>query len=273
MNVKKIGLCLVALFVLGAAGCNQNPANKPGIGQLILTTQVNTDNTPVAEMATFVDTSAKIFLSAEMKNVKKGDRVDVTWRYVSKNVTVATETFLGKRTSDHPYDFVGGRSISTSWLASAMTLNDLSWPIGDYEAVIQLNRSSAQKIGFSVVSEKDFDVANKKTLIKNIWLGSDINSEDQIISPTTKFSQNDNQIYAVALVSNVPDGTHFKATWKLLETGQTLSSFNTDFAGDGYIPFSFSLEEIGRTIWPKGNYVFSLFVDNVAVATKNFVIN
>lgn len=273
MNVKKIGLCFVALLILGSAGCNKNSANQANLGQLILTTQVNADNTPVAELSTFVNNAPKIYLSAEINNAKKGDRVDVTWHYLSKNLIITTETFTGKRTTDHPYDFVGGRSPMTSWLVSTITLKDISWPTGDYEVAITINRRDTQKIGFTIVTEKDFDVAYKKAFVKNIWLGKEIDAQSQIVSPSTNFNQDDSQIYAVALLHNVPNGTHFKATWKLLETGQVLSSFNTDFSGSGYIPFSFGLEEIGRTIWLKGNYTFSLYVDNVLVATKNFVIN
>ena len=138
---------------------------------------------------------------------------------------------------------------------------------------MSLNQAEEKQIGFSITSEQAYDVATKKAMVKNLLLGTEINSQDQIITPSTKFSRTDEQIYAVAQLQGVPASTQIKGSWKLLSTNEVLGSFVTAFSGGGYMPFKLTLEQAGRTVWPKGNYLFSLFVDNLEVATKNFSIS
>ena len=272
MNWKKIGWSLLLLIILGAAGCN-SADNQSRLGKLAITTQINQDNTPVAELALIVDTAPKIYLSVELINGRRGDRVRVTWRNLTKDQIVATETFTGRRQTDRPYEFIGlSTTPQTSWLASAITLTDISWPAGDYEAVVQLGSKETQQIGFVITTEQQFDIDAKKALVKNLWLGTQINSQNQIVSPSTKFDQHTEKIYAVVLLQNVPAGTRLKGSWQLLETGEVFSVFMTNFSGGGYLPFILALDEAGKTIWAKGNYSFNLFVDNVPVISRNFSI-
>lgn len=273
MNWKKIGWGLTLLIILGASGCKTSDTGQAQLGKLAVTTQINQDNTPVAELSLIIDTAPKIYLSAEIINGRRGDRAQVTWRNLVKDQIIATENFTGRRQNDRPYDFIGLPSPATSWLASAITLTDINWPAGDYEAVIQLNDREAQRVGFTITTEQKFDVDAKKALVKNLWLGTQINSQNQITIPSTKFDRYAERIYAVVLLQKVPAGTRLTGSWKLLETGRVINEFMTDFSGGGYLPFALALDEVGRTIWAKGNYSFSLFVDNVLVRSQSFSIS
>lgn len=273
MNIKKIGLGLIALFILGAAGCRGGGSDTVQLGRLVITTQINQDNTPVAEVATVVDNAPKIYLTAEIINGRKGDRVQVTWRRIAKDQTIATENFTGRRSSERPSEFVAGTTPATSWLASTLTLTDISWSIGDYEAVVQLNDNEGQRVGFTIVTEREYDAAIKQSWVKSVRLGTEINSQYQITVPATQFERTTDKIYAVALLQNVPARTKFQGAWKLLETNLTLSNFITEFSGNGYLPFELSLDQAGRSVWTKGNYTFTLYVDNLPVATNNFTIS
>lgn len=272
MNIKKVGLCLALLLILGAAGCG-GPRKTIRLGQAMITTQINADNSPVGEVATILDSTRKIYLSAEVIDARRGDKVGVTWRSVGKDQILATEVFTGRRTSDRSTEFMVGSAPITSWLASTLILNDISWAAGDYEAIIQINAVEVKRMGFAIVTERDYDTAAKQAYVKNIWLGTEINSRDQIVSPATIFSKTDEIIYAVVSLWNVPKGTKFQGTWKLLETNQIINNFATEFTGSGYLPFDISLSEVKRSVWIKGNYTFTIAVDNLPVATKNFTIN
>ncbi|MBU1092343.1 hypothetical protein KJ836_01560 [Patescibacteria group bacterium] len=272
MNLKKIIFLVVLLLILGAASCKSGSSSAAVIGEVVVTTEINNDNTPVGNLPVILDTSPKIYASVELINVQKGDSVQVVWRYLPNDQIIATETFTGRRMSDQPHDFVGGPSPATSWLSSSIILADLNWPNGDYEIAVQLNRKETKELGFSVTNEHELDTVTKQALIKNVWLGKGINSNRQITLPTNNFSKTDKNIYAVALTKDAPINTRLKAQWKLLETGEIMNEFITSASGSEYVVFVLNLQQAGRTAWNKGNYTFSLFVDNTMVTTKNFQI-
>ncbi|MFH0912539.1 MAG: hypothetical protein V1807_02705 [Patescibacteria group bacterium] len=273
MNYKKIIFLVALLVILGAASCSKSSSSIATIGEMAVTTQINNDNTPISSLPVILDTSQKIYATVELINIQRGDNVQVIWSYTPKNQIIATETFNGRRASDQPYDFIGGPSPATSWLASSVTLTDLNWPNGDYEIVVQLNRKEIKKLGFTVTNEHELDTVTKQAMIKNTWLGKGINSNHQITLPTTNFSKTDDNIYAVVLTKDIPTNTRLKAQWELLETGQIINEFITTVSGSEYVPFVLNLQQSNRTTWAKGNYTFSLFVDNVMVGTKNFQIS
>jgi len=274
MNIKKVVGLSIILLLLGAASCGKGSTDSATrIGQLTITTQINSDNTPVGEVATVLDRAPKIYLSAEVVNARRGDQVTVTWRQVTLDQIIATEVFTGRRSSDQPHDFIIQPSPTTSWLASTIVLGDISWPTGEYEAAVQLNDQTNKNVGFTVVMENEFDIAAKKALVKTVWLGKGITSENQIVQPSTQFDRYEDKIYAVALTQNAPKGTQVRGVWKLLETGEVLNEFVTDVSGNDYLPFALTLDEVGRSVWSKGSYTFSLYVDNVLVTTKNFTIS
>lgn len=272
MNFKKIALLSLLWFILAAAGC-QSSTTKASLGALAVTTQIRGDNSPMAELAVIVDNVPQIYVSAQIINARRGDKVDVIWKYLPTNQTMATEIFTGHRTSDRPTEFVGGARPVTSYLASKLILSDISWPVGDYQVTVRLNQGEEKQVGFSVTTEQKYDIELKKAMVQNLWLGTQINEQNQIISPSTKFNKTDNQIYAVALLKGVPVGTQIKGSWKMLSTNEELGSFLTTFSDGGYLPFELTLDQLGRTIWPKGSYLFTLSVDNLVVATKNFSIS
>ncbi|HCR41927.1 TPA: hypothetical protein DIV45_00985 [Patescibacteria group bacterium] len=273
MNFKKIIFLTLLLVVLGAASCGDKTASVVTFGDMLVTTAINNDNTPVGNLPVILDTSPKIYTAIELINAKRGDSVQVVWRYLAQDKIIATETFTGRRAQDRPYDFVGGPGPATSWLASLIALTDLNWPNGDYEVSAELNRKAVKKIGFTVATENELDTANKKAMIKSIWLGKGINSNHQIVSPTTIFAKTDTNIYAVVLTNKAPARTPLEAKWTLLETGEVINEFATSATGSEYISFVLNLAQSGKTVWVKGNYTFSLFVDNTLVATKNFQVN
>ncbi|MFH0912221.1 MAG: hypothetical protein V1807_00975 [Patescibacteria group bacterium] len=274
IRLTKVFLSVVVLgLLLSAPSCRGGSSSQAHLGQINITTQINSDNSPVAEVVAVANSAPKIYASIELVAAQKGDRVDVAWRNVAQDQIVATEVFTGKRTSSRPYDFVGTTAPTTSWLVSMITLQDISWPIGDYEVTVQINRQTGQKIGFTIVTESELDIAAKQAMVKNLWLGTQINSQNQIVLPATTFNRSEETIYAVALLQNVSAGSRMKGSWKLLETGEILTNFMTEFSGGGYLPFALSLNQVGRSSWPRGNYTFTLLVDNLPVATKNFSVN
>lgn len=273
MNYKKIIFLVALLLILGAASCQSDNASIATIGEMAVTTAINNDNTPVSSLPVILDTSRKIYAAVEIVNAERGDSVQVVWNYASKNTIIATETFNGKRAGDRPYEFLGGPSPTTSWLASSVILTDLNWPNGDYEVVVQLNSKETKTFGFTVTNEHELDTATKKAMIKSVWLGKGVNSSHQITQPTTNFSRTDQNIYAVVLTKDLPANTKLKAHWTLLETGEIINEFNITASGSDYISFALNLQQANRTAWARGNYTFSLFVDNVPVVTKNFQVN
>ncbi|MFA5967211.1 MAG: hypothetical protein WC805_01660 [Patescibacteria group bacterium] len=272
MNIRKIVFLIALLLVLGAPSCKQDNQDKTmTVGQAAITTDVNGDNSPVLELDKVLDRAPVIYCAVEIINGTAGNQVEVTWTDLTNNKTIATEWFVGKRADTGPHDFIGDTSPTNSWLATSIALNEVSWPRGDYEVAIQLNRQLAKKIGFQVVSEQEFDVSIKKGLVKSLYLGEEINSQNQIISPQTEFGRTVPRIYAVALLSNVPSGTSVKAAWRHWESGRVISTYTAKFSGSGYLPFAMDLNRVGNQ-WPKGTYTVTVSVDNVEISSKDFTI-
>jgi len=272
MNIKKIAFLLALLLVLGAPSCGQNKkAPMMSVGKVAVTTDINDDNSPVLELSEILDRAPVIYCAAEVINGITGSRIEVTWTNLTKDETLATEWFVGERAEAGPHDFIGGTSPTDSWLASSISLTEISWPRGDYEVALQLNRKLVKKVGFRVVSEQEFDISSKKGLIKSLYLGEKINSQNQIISPQEEFSRTTPKIYAVALLSNVPINTSIKATWRHWESGRVISEYAAKFSGSGYLPFEMDLNRVGSQ-WPKGTYTVAVFVDNVQISSKDFTI-
>ena len=143
--------------------------------------------------------------------------------------------------------------------------------MGEYQVAVELNNKLVKQIGFKIVTEQEFNAAVKKGMIKSLYLGDQINSQNQIISPKTTFSRTTPKIYAVALMSNVPAKTSIKATWRYWESGLIVSEYSTTFSGSGYLPFEMDLDRVGSQ-WGKGTYTVAVFVDNVQISSKDFTI-
>ena len=272
MNVKKIVFLVALLLILGAPSCKQDaPVKKMTVGRAVITTDINEDNSPALELDKILDRAPIIYCAVEIIDGMTGNRVEVTWTNLTNSKTIATEWFVGKRAEAGPRDFVGGTNPVNSWLATSVALTEGSWPRGDYEVTVQLNRQLVKKIGFQIVSEQEFDVSAKKGLVKNLYLGEKINSQNQIVSPQTEFGRTVPRIYAVALMSNVPSNTAVKAAWRHWESGRVLSTYTAKFSGSGYLPFEMDLNRIGNQ-WPKGTYTITVSVDNVEISSKDFTV-
>ncbi|MEA1910022.1 MAG: hypothetical protein U9M89_03310 [Patescibacteria group bacterium] len=269
---KRLTSILISVLLLSAPSCN-NSQSIAKIGQMAVSTDVNLNNSPVSEMKTVVSIAPKIYASVEVVGGARGDSIQVVWENKTEGRIIETELFEGRHSASRPHEFEGGKFPITSWLASIITLEDYSWPTGEYIVTATLNGASERSAFFEVVTESDYDQKNKEKMIKNITFGTEINSRNQVVSKAENFARTDENIYASVLFQDVPEGTQMKANWKSLETGEGLSNFVQDYAGSGYLAFKLGLDEVGRTVWLRGNYVFQLFVDNTLVITKNFTIS
>lgn len=271
-----MALGLLLGLIVTVSGCGQ-PKALTSINSLTTTAQINQDNSPAHKAQVFLAGTPKIYFSAKVTNAVPGTKVDVQWTYATGNRVIATESFRGGRDKERPQEFMLGLKPATSFIASQITLNQISWPLGTYAVAINLNGQPAGEINFNIVSDKDFDLLSKKGLLKNIYLGSQINKQKQVTIPGTNFTRDQETIYAVALFEDVPANTTIKAVWKYLNGNQEIDSFYAPFSGSGYLPFAIGLENFGRLwadrLWPKGNYEVSLYVDNVPIITKNFTVS
>jgi len=268
-------IVVAGVLLLSSAGCNSKPVS---IGQVAVASQINTDNTPVnGGQINILSTTPTIYLCAEVINAKEGAVVEVEWQYLTGSRLLATESFIGNRGDGSPQEFLLGIAPTNSWLSSRVDLNSSSWGTGSYEVIVRLNGQEAKRVSFNVVGSQDFEDIAKKALVETVYLGSQINDQNQITIPTTRFSRSQAKIYAVVLLKKAPAGTGVRAVWEQLETGKQINSFNTTFTGSGYLPFDISLNTMGRNwpdkLWPIGNYSVSIYVDKVLVTTKNFSIS
>ena len=272
--IKKLLFLLPLILILTAAGCK---GDVTSIGKVAVVTQVNIDNSPVGDsQSVILATTPVIYLSAEVINGQPGAKVDIQWRYVTGDKILVTESFRGRQSSSQPHEFVTGKKPINSFLSSRIILSKLGWDLGSYEAIIQLNGQLIKRIGFNVVSGNEFDEMSKKAMLKKLYLGSKVNEQGQIAIPGSRFAQNQEKIYAVALLQNVPAGTIIQAVWKHLDNNQVITNFSVPFSSGGYLPFEINLDRFGRlwadNLWPKGIYEVSIYVDNVLVTTSNFTI-
>ncbi|OGB74427.1 hypothetical protein A2V68_01855 [candidate division Kazan bacterium RBG_13_50_9] len=279
LGISKVGSigvwAILLVVVLSAASCRSSITS---VGRVAVATQVGSDNAPVGKPQLIIlSTVPAIYLSAEVVSAKPGTKVDVEWRYVTGGQTIATESFRGGRSAESPHEFVTGLQPTTSFLSSRIDRDNLSWPLGSYEATLRLDGEEVQRVGFNVVADKDFEEFSRKAMVKNLYLGSQVNNQNQITIPTTTFQRNQGKIYAVALFQSVPAGTTVRAVWKHLDSGKLINDFSASFSGSGYLPFDISLSRFSRLwpdgLWPAGTYEVSLYVDNTQVTTRNFFIS
>ncbi len=267
----------VLLFSFFATGCRQT-SDTASLGQFGITTAINNDNSPFNNFEQVViSTAPEIYLSTQIIDAIKGTKVQVEWRYVTGDQTIATEIFKGERSSDKPHEFIIGTSPTTSFFSSRIILSDINWLVGSYEVIIMLNNRAIQRADFNIVNDSDFDQLSKKAMLENLYLGSMVNKENQIAVPGDNFARDQEKIYAVALFRNVPAGTTIKASWAHLDTNRVITNFSVPFSGADYLPFEISLSRFSRLwpsgLWPTGTYKVSIYVDNVLVTTRNFTVS
>ena len=272
--IKKLLFLLPLILILTAAGCRGDVAS---IGRVAIVTQVNVDNSPIGESQTIImPTIPVIYLSAEVINGQFGSKVDIEWHYVTGDRILVTESFMGGRSVNQPHEFIASKISTDSFLSSRIVLSKLGWDLGSYEVIIQLNDQIVKRIGFNIVSGDEFEDMSKIAMLKNLYLGSKINDQGQIAIPGSRFVQNQEKIYAVALLQNVPADTIIRAVWKHLGNNQVITNFSVPFSDSGYLPFEISLDRLSRlwadNLWPKGIYEVSIYVDNVLVTTSNFTV-
>ena len=267
-------LILPLFLILTAAGCQKEVTS---LGRVAITTQINNDNTPTGEsQQILLLTTPVIYLTAEIINAKHNTQVTVEWHYLTEDQMLATESFRGGRTQGRPHEFVVAPQPMTSFLSSRITLSDLSWSLGSYQASIKLNGQLVKQIEFNIVGDKEFHEFFPKAMLKSFYLGSQINNKNQITIPGDRFTRDQEEIYAVALLRDVPIGTTIKVTWKYLDANRVITDFSVPFSGDGYLPFKITLNRFSRLwsdgLWPVGIYEITFYVDNVLVTTKNFAV-
>lgn len=267
-------LILPLFLMLTAAGCREEVTS---LGRVAIAIQINNDNTPVGEsQQVLLLTTPVIYLTAEIVNAKHDTQVIVEWRYLTEDQVLATEFFRGGRTQGRPHEFIVAPQPVTSFLASRITLSDLSWSLGSYQASIELNGQLVKQIEFNIVSDKEFYEFSPKAMLRSFYLGSQINNKNQITIPGDRFTQDQEEIYAVALLQDVPTGTTIKVTWRYLDANRVITDFSVPFSGDGYLPFKITLSRFSRLwsdgLWPVGIYEIAFYVDNVLVTTKNFAV-
>lgn len=274
---------LPLLIMVFLSGCTLSKSKEPEIittiDELGVTTQIGIDNSPTFGFSNIISsTTEEIYLSGKITNAIKGMRINVVWRYVNNNITIATESLNGTRNRNEPYDFITNDSgPQTSYFTSRISLNNISWQTGDYEAIVKSNNQVIKTIDFKIVSEKDFDQASKKDMLQNLYLGSQINTNNQMTIPSKTFNRNQEHIYAVALFRNIPTNSTVKASWWYIDDNQKITDFTQQFSGDGYLPFKISLDDFSRLwsdgIWPIGHYRVDIYVDNTTIATESFVVS
>lgn len=281
---KPIIFSLMSLLIMVfLSGCSLSRSKeeveiKTTIDELGVTTQIGLDNSPTFGFSNVVSSTAEeIYLSGKITNAVRGMTINIIWRYVTSNTTIATESLNGTRSRNKPYDFITDDDPQTSYFVSRITLNDIGWQIGNYEVIVKYNNRIIETIDFEVVSETDFEQSSKIGMLKSIYLGSQINTSNQITIPTKKFTRDQEDIYAVALFSNIPTSTTIKASWWYIDNNQKITDFTQQFSGNGYFPFKISLDDFSRLwsdgIWPIGHYRVNIYVDNTIVATENFIVN
>lgn len=280
---KLIIFSLISLLMLVVlSGCtlskDKKEEVKTTIDELGVTTQIRIDNSPAFGFSNIIlSTAEEIYLSGKITNAVKGIKINIIWRYLTSNTTIGTELLSGNRSYNRPYDFVIDSKPQTSYFASRIALNDISWQVGDYEVIVKVGNQIIKTIDFEIVSNQDFDQFSKKDMLQSLYLGSQINTDNQITIPTKKFSRNQKHIYAVALFRNMPSGTTIKASWWYLDNNQKITDFTQQFSGNGYLPFKISLDDFSRLwsdgLWPVGHYKVNIYVDNTIVTTENFSVN
>lgn len=262
----------ISLFViLGAASCSRG--GETIIGDVAIATGVNVQNAPENDLTEVNASSEAIYLSARVDHPSSTTQVQVRWYQLSGQL-IAKESFSGRRSSTHLFDFDKG--ASSSFLASRIEREGISWPTGEYRAEVFLGDQLVKTVFFKIISDAEASqqaVANK---VQQIRLGDTLNSQFKVDKDVAIFTRATNDIYIQISLIDIGPNTEVKTNVRYIKEDQQVANFTSEVTGDKELVLNLSRERFGRfwpdRLWPEGAFEVGVIIGGVQARTRTFQV-
>lgn len=269
--IRSASLLLISCLLLTAASCSRGM--ETAIGGVAITTSVNVQNAPENNLAEVNASSEAIYLSARVDYPSTATQVQVRW-YRLPSQLIAKESFTGRRSSTHPFDFDKG--AGSSFLASRVEREGISWPTGEYRAEVFLGDQLAKTVFFKIISDAEAQqqaVANK---VQQIQLGDTLNSQFKVDKDVAIFTRATNDIYIQVILVDINPNTEVKTSVRYIKEDQQVANFTSEVTGDKELVLTLSRERFGRLwpdrLWPEGVFEISVIIGGVQARTRTFQV-
>lgn len=266
----KFALVLCSVFLL-AASCRGGGAAE--VGSLTVGREINANHQVVDNITTIPATAKSIYLSGLVKNPTNNTKIKVSW-YRLPNFVIATEEFAGNKTSGTRYDY--DRSQSSSYFASHIDREGLSWESGEYRADVFLSGRKSGSVFFKVVTDSEAEDANNANLLQSVKFGADLNTDGEIAVSKSAFDRSSEHIYIQVNLAASQTSPAVEAAVRLVGDQKPINTFTTNAGQQRTLVFDLPLERFGRNwndrLWPAGGYQVEIKLNGTSVATPSFVV-
>jgi hypothetical protein len=151
-------------------------------------------------------------------------------------------------------------------------------PAGHYQVEIYRNGSLVRTLDFkvfSLASQTTTAPAETSGFITNVVTAQDVNGTNfEPVGVTSSFSADQPVYHAVVTIANAPEGTVYKANWKVLDIGstgtpgQSMGDYTISAGGSRNLDFSFK----PQTKLPPGKYQVEIYANGALSRSADFEV-
>lgn len=256
-----------------AASC-RTPDDPTKINNIGVGRTIGTDNAIVAPTTKLPASAPTIYLSGEVVNPSSSAAIRVIWTKLPESI-VASEDFTGMRSSSDPFDF--DKTKPSSYFASKITRDGVSWIEGEYKAEVILNGRRLNSVFFKIVSDSEAEAQDNKNAISRVMFGDSLDDDRQINKSLTRFPRTQDHIYIQVDLSGRRPGERLEVEVRYPKEDRGVNTFTTTTGDAEFYVFDLPLERFGRIwpdrLWPTGAFVVDVKVNGTIVSSPSFVIN
>jgi len=264
----KVLVILLSFLILGGLSCTSEETTR--VDDVTIATGIAFDNSAENSITEIAATTRTIYLSARVVDPTTRTKVRVKW-YRLPNTLIASEDFEGKGES---FDFE--EDDSTSWLASQIEKEDITWPLGEYRADVLLNNTTVNSSFFKVVSDDEASSISAQGIIRAIKLSDERNDNYEIIHDKTTFNRHTNIIYVQVDVAGANPDMRITTKVRYVKEDCEIASLESAVLGDTSIVWDLVRESLGKRwhdrLWAIGSYEISVLVDGILAKQHTFIV-
>lgn len=272
MKIVKLSFLAIILIVfLGAAGCGRSGVTT--VDGLTVATDLDLYNQPANDLDRIAASAEVIYLTARVESPTPDTRVRVRWYRLPSDL-IASEDFTGQRDSSNRFDF--SKAAASSFFASRINREGLTWPLGDYEAQVWLGSERVATKRFKVVSDADADQDKLASYLDRLATGNTLNNQFLLANNLANFSRDESHIYIQASLDVPKDTATFAVEVRQVREDNVFAKFTEEVSGEKDVVFDLDRNEFGKLwsdrLWPAGALEISALINNVEVESRTIFV-
>lgn len=273
MKTRTILFGVLTAIILMAASC-RTPDDPTKVTNFSLGRTIGNDNAVVASTTKLPSSAQTIYLSAEVTNPSNNAAIRVIWTKLPQSI-IASEDFTGARNVSDPFDFDNKKP--TSYFASKITRDGISWIEGEYKADVMLNGRKLNTVFFKIVSDSEAEAEDNKNIISRVMFGDSLDDDSQINKSLTRFTRTQDHIYIQVDLAGRRPGERLEVEVRYPKEDKGVNTFTTTTGNAEFYVFDLPLERFGRLwpdrLWPTGSFEVNVKVNGTVVSSPSFVVS